>query len=48
MGIKYLNRFLQENCKQSINKINLNELSGKKIVIDTSIYMYRYLGRMHY
>jgi len=44
MGIKYLNRFLQENCKQSINKINLNELSGKKIVIDTSIYMYRYLG----
>jgi len=44
MGIKYLNRFLQENCKESIKKISLNELSGKKIVIDTSIYMYRYLG----
>jgi len=39
-----LNRFLQENCKESIKKISLNELSGKKIVIDTSIYMYRYLG----
>lgn len=44
MGIKYLNRFLQENCKESIKKIKLNELSGKKVVIDTSIYMYRYLG----
>lgn len=44
MGIKYLNRFLQENCKGAIKKISLNELSGKKIVIDTSIYMYRYLG----
>ena len=44
MGIKYLNRFLQENCKESIKKVNLYELSGKKVVIDTSIYMYRYLG----
>jgi len=44
MGIKYLNRFLQENCKESIRKVNLYELSGKKVVIDTSIYMYRYLG----
>jgi|UniRef100_A0A6C0CII7 flap endonuclease-1 len=44
MGIKYLNRFLQDNCKNSIKKVNLYELSGKKIVIDTSIYMYRYLG----
>jgi flap endonuclease-1 len=44
MGIKYLNRFLQDNCKDSIKKINLYELSGKKVVIDTSIYMYRYLG----
>lgn len=44
MGIKYLNRFLQENSKDSIKKVNLYELSGKKVVIDTSIYMYRYLG----
>ena len=44
MGIKYLNRFLQDNCKDSIKKISLYELSGKKVVIDTSIYMYRYLG----
>jgi flap endonuclease-1 len=43
MGIKYLNRFLQNNCKHSIKKIALTQLSNKKIVIDTSIYMYKFL-----
>jgi len=43
MGIKYLNRFLQNNCKNSIKKITLMQLSNKKIVIDTSIYMYKFL-----
>jgi len=43
MGIKYLNRFLQNNCKNSIKKIALTQLSNKKIVIDTSIYMYKFL-----
>jgi len=43
MGIKYLNRFLQSNCKNSIKKITLMQLSNKKIVIDTSIYMYKFL-----
>jgi 5'-3' exonuclease len=44
MGIKYLNRHLQSNCSNSIKQISLRELSGKKIVVDTSIYLYRFLG----
>jgi 5'-3' exonuclease len=42
MGIKYLNRFLKEECKDSIKLISLKELSGKKIAIDISIYLYKY------
>jgi flap endonuclease-1 len=44
MGIKYLNKYLQSNCKSSIRQIGLHELRDKKIVIDTSIYLYRFLG----
>ena len=44
MGIKYLNKYLQSNCKKSIRQISLHELRDKKIVIDTSIYLYRFLG----
>jgi flap endonuclease-1 len=29
-------------CKSSLTKIKLNEMSNKKIAIDTSIYMYKY------
>jgi 5'-3' exonuclease len=44
MGVKNLNRFLKENCtKKSIRKIGLNCLKNKIVVIDASIYMYRYL-----
>jgi hypothetical protein len=45
MGIKNLNRFLRENCsKRSINKIHLKQFANKIIVIDTSIYLYRFLS----
>jgi len=45
MGIKNLNKYLYENCsKTSISKIHLRKLSGKTIVIDTSIYLYHFLG----
>tara|TARA_B110000037_G_scaffold9957_1_gene10841 strand:+ start:18155 stop:19123 length:969 start_codon:yes stop_codon:yes gene_type:complete len=44
MGIKYLNKYLQTNCTNSIRQIGLHELRDKKIVIDTSIYLYRFLG----
>lgn len=42
MGIKYLNRFLRKKCPESIGYIKLNELTGKKIAIDISIYLYKY------
>jgi hypothetical protein len=43
MGIKHLNRYLVEKCKQKhIGKQSLSILSNKIIVIDTSIYMYKY------
>ena len=43
MGIKNLNRFLSDNCtKKSIRKQHLSSFKGKTIVIDTSIYMYKY------
>ena len=44
MGIKYLNKYLQSNCSNSIKQISLHDLKDKKIVIDTSIYLYRFLG----
>jgi 5'-3' exonuclease len=44
MGIKFLNKFLKENCNESIKFISLSELSGKKIVVDISIYIYKFVG----
>ena len=42
MGIKHLNQFLKENSGESIKFISIAELSGKKIAVDISIYMYKY------
>lgn len=42
MGVKYLNKLIKTTCKSSLKKIKLNEISNKKIAIDTSIYMYKY------
>jgi flap endonuclease-1 len=45
MGIKQLNKFLRDNCKRSsIRKIGFHELKHKTVVIDTSIYLYKFLG----
>ena len=44
MGIRMLNKFLQDKCKTSISSINLSELSGKKIAVDISIYLYKFLS----
>jgi flap endonuclease-1 len=45
MGIQYLNRFLVDNCKKSsIRKTHLRELKYKTIVIDTSIYIYKFIA----
>jgi flap endonuclease-1 len=44
MGIKNLNKYLLKNCSyESIHKINLRELHNRTIVVDTSIYIYKYL-----
>jgi len=42
MGIRYLNRFFKEEATQAIKLMSLKQLSGKKIAIDISIYMYKY------
>jgi flap endonuclease-1 len=43
MGIRHLNKYLLENCSsKSIQKIHLSCLTGKCVVIDTSIYLYKY------
>lgn len=43
MGIRHLNKYLLENCSsRSIQKIHLSCLSGKCVVIDTSIYLYKF------
>ena len=44
MGIRALNKFLQVKCKSSIKSIPLSELSGKKIAVDISIYLYKYIS----
>jgi len=46
MGIKNLNRLFIENCsKNATHHINLRELSGKTIVVDTSIYIYKFIAQ---
>ena len=42
MGIRNLNHYLRQNCPNSIKCINVAELSGKKIAVDISIYLYKY------
>ena len=45
MGIKFLNRFLLNQCSnKAIKKTEISQLSNKIIVIDTSIYLYKYLS----
>ena len=45
MGIKYLNKYLRSVCtNDSIKKIHFGELQWKKIVVDISIYLYKFKG----
>jgi hypothetical protein len=44
MGIKDLNLFLRNNCQESIKKLHISEISGKKIAVDISIYLYKFQG----
>ena len=42
MGIRNLNRYLRNKCPNSIQCIHMSELKGKSVVIDISIYLYKY------
>ena len=44
MGVRNLNRFIQHKCPNAASRIHLKDLSGKRIAVDISIYMYRYSG----
>lgn len=45
MGIKNLNRYLRDKCsKDSIYKTSLTVFENKTLVIDTSIYLYQFIG----
>ena len=43
MGIKDLNAFLKEHSPSAVKNMHFNELSGKKVAIDTSIYFYKFM-----
>ena len=43
MGIRLLNKYIKTNCKNGVNVIKMENLRGKYIAIDTSIYLYRFL-----
>ena len=44
MGIRHLNSFFRDNCTKSITQIHLRNLRNKKIVIDISIYLYKFMS----
>jgi flap endonuclease-1 len=44
MGIKHLNQFVRQECPDAIRSVAFAELSGKIVVVDASIYMYRFLA----
>ena len=45
MGLKYVNTYFKEKCsKKAIQTIQLRQLYGKQIVIDTSIYIYKFMA----
>ena len=44
MGIKNLNRYLLEKCSEhAIKQKHLSIFSGKSLVVDTSIYLYKFM-----
>lgn len=42
MGIRNLNKYLRQHCPASIRAFHMSDLAEKKIVVDISIYLYRY------
>ena len=48
MGIKNLNKILKKHCSNGIKEINIKDLNGKFVAIDTSIFLYKFsfMGNM--
>jgi 5'-3' exonuclease len=42
MGVRYLNSFLTQNCTRGIYPVTFNHLRHKTVVVDASIFMYRF------
>lgn len=42
MGIKHLNQFVKRECPGAIKTVTFDDLSGKVVVVDANIYMYRF------
>jgi flap endonuclease-1 len=45
MGVKMLNKLIRDKCEKSLYNIPLSKLRNKKIAVDVSIYMYRFLKK---
>ena len=43
MGIKGLTQLIKQNAPEAIETMNLHKLSGKKVAVDTSLFMYKML-----
>jgi len=49
MGIKHLNTYLLKNCSnKSIQKLHFGGLENKTVVVDISIYIYKFLADGHF
>jgi flap endonuclease-1 len=46
MGIKGLTQLIKQNAPDAIETINLHKLSGKKVAVDTSLFLYKMLINM--
>lgn len=42
MGVRFLNKYLKQHGWKGIRSLRVNDLKGKTIVVDTSIYLYRF------
>lgn len=47
MGIYQLHGFIQKYCNKAIKMVHLKSLENKTIVVDTSIYLYKYASDGH-
>lgn len=42
MGVRYLNKFLYDRCPRGMQYITFEQLRGATVVVDISIYLYRF------